>query len=590
MKRTQYCGSLKAGDIGKTVTLCGWVHSRRDHGGVIFIDLRDREGIAQIVFQPENKDIFGQAEKIRSEFVLGVSGLIRQRPQGTENPNMPTGQVELVVSELEVINKAPALPFEISDYTETSEELRLKYRYLDLRRPNVAKNFILRHKIIQEVHQYMSKQGFLEIETPFLTKSTPEGARDFLVPSRLTPGHFFALPQSPQIFKQILMVAGFDKYFQVVRCFRDEDLRADRQPEFTQIDLEMSFVDEEDVMSVTEGLLRDIFKNALNVDLQIPFKRLPYSEAMLRFGSDKPDLRFGLEISDLSTELKSCGFKVFAQAIEKGGVARGICVPGGEKFSRSDIEDLTKFVAVYGAKGLAWMKVTEKGPESNIVKFFSPQELEAIQKKLGAKAGDILLFLADDAKIAATGLGALRLKIAKDMNLIPKDVYNFLWVVDFPLLEWDTEEKRWNAMHHPFTAPKLEHLALLDDQSKAGGIHARAYDVVLNGVELGGGSIRIHKEEVQKKMFSMLNITEADANEKFGYLLEALQFGAPPHGGLALGFDRLCALLVNEESIREVIAFPKTQKGSCPLSGAPGTVSEKQLKELSIKSAVIKPV
>jgi aspartyl-tRNA synthetase len=590
VKRTQYCGSLKAGDIGKTVTLCGWVHSRRDHGGVIFIDLRDREGIAQIVFQPENKDIFGQAEKIRSEFVLGVSGLIRQRPQGTENPNMPTGQVELVVSELEVINKAPALPFEISDYTETSEELRLKYRYLDLRRPNVAKNFILRHKIIQEVHQYMSKQGFLEIETPFLTKSTPEGARDFLVPSRLTPGHFFALPQSPQIFKQILMVAGFDKYFQVVRCFRDEDLRADRQPEFTQIDLEMSFVDEEDVMSVTEGLLRDIFKNALNVDLQIPFKRLPYSEAMLRFGSDKPDLRFGLEISDLSTELKSCGFKVFAQAIEKGGVARGICVPGGEKFSRSDIEDLTKFVAVYGAKGLAWMKVTEKGPESNIVKFFSPQELEAIQKKLGAKAGDILLFLADDAKIAATGLGALRLKIAKDMNLIPKDVYNFLWVVDFPLLEWDTEEKRWNAMHHPFTAPKLEHLALLDDQSKAGGIHARAYDVVLNGVELGGGSIRIHKEEVQKKMFSMLNITEADANEKFGYLLEALQFGAPPHGGLALGFDRLCALLVNEESIREVIAFPKTQKGSCPLSGAPGTVSEKQLKELSIKSAVIKPV
>ncbi|MCB4791615.1 MAG: aspartate--tRNA ligase [Elusimicrobia bacterium] len=589
MKRTNYCGSLRQGDIGKEVTLCGWVHSRRDHGGVIFIDLRDREGLAQIVFQPEEKEIFAAAEKIRNEFVLAVTGLVRQRPAGTENPNMQTGQVEVVVDELEVINKAPALPFEISDYTETSEEMRLKYRYLDLRRPNVAKNFILRHKILQEVHQYLSKEGFLEVETPFLTKSTPEGARDFLVPSRLNPDHFFALPQSPQLFKQILMVAGFDKYFQVVRCFRDEDLRADRQPEFTQIDLEMSFVDEEDVMSVIEGLVADIFKNALNIELKVPFRRLPYSEAMMRFGSDKPDLRFGMEIADLTQELKACGFKVFSGAIEKGGVARGICVPGGDKFSRSEIDELTKFAAIYGAKGLAWMKVTDKGPESNIVKFFSAPELEAIQKKLGAKAGDLLLFLADNEKIVATGLGALRLKLGNTLKLIPKEEFNFLWVVDFPLFEWDSEEKRWNAMHHPFTSPKEEDIHLLSEQSKAGAMRARAYDIVLNGVELGGGSIRIHKEEVQEKLFSMLNISQEEAKEKFGFLLEALSFGAPPHGGIALGFDRLCALLLGEESIREVIAFPKTQKGICPLSEAPGVVAEKQLKELNIKSTVIKP-
>jgi len=584
LQRTEYCGNIGNGHIGKTVTLCGWVHSRRDHGGVIFVDLRDREGLVQIVFQPEKQEIFAQSEKIRSEFVLKVTGFVRSRPPGTENPNMATGGVELVVETLEIINACPGLPFEISDYTETSEELRLKYRYLDLRRPNVAKNFILRHKMLQAVRGYMTAQGFIEIETPFLTKSTPEGARDFLVPSRLNHGNFYALPQSPQLFKQILMVAGFDKYFQVVKCFRDEDLRADRQPEFTQVDLEMSFVEEDDVMSVTENLIALVFKEALGRDITLPFPRLAYDEAMLRYGSDKPDTRFGMEISDLTTELSACGFKVFAETIKKGGVVRAITVPGGAEFSRSDIDELTKFAGEFGARGLAWMKITSAGPESNIVKFFSPENLEAIQKKLGSKAGDIILFVADEPQVSATVLGALRIKLGKQLNLVDKEKFNFLWVVDFPMFEWDKEEKRWNAVHHPFTAPKADEAGQLDgDSSKLGGLKARAYDVVLNGTELGGGSIRIHKEDMQEKIFSLLNIKADEARERFGFLLDALKFGAPPHGGLALGFDRMCALLIGEESIREVIAFPKTQKAACPMSGAPATVSEKQLKELGIK-------
>ena len=584
MQRTEYCGNIGNGHIGKTITLCGWVHSRRDHGGVIFIDLRDREGLVQIVFQPEKKEIFAQSEKIRSEFVLKVTGFVRLRPPGTENPNMATGEIELVAEALEIINACPGLPFEISDYTETSEELRLKYRYLDLRRPNVAKNFILRHKMLQAVRGYMTAKGFIEIETPFLTKSTPEGARDFLVPSRLNHGNFYALPQSPQLFKQILMVAGFDKYFQVVKCFRDEDLRADRQPEFTQVDLEMSFVEEDDVMSVTENLIALVFKEALGKDITVPFPRLAYDEAMLRYGSDKPDTRFGMEISDLTSELAACGFKVFAETIKKGGVVRAITVPGGAEFSRSDIDELTKFAGEFGARGLAWMKITAAGPESNIVKFFSPENLEAIQKKLGSKAGDILLFVADEPQVSAAVLGALRIKLGKRLNLIDKDKFNFLWVIDFPMFEWDKEEKRWNAVHHPFTAPKADEAGQLDgDSSKLGGLKARAYDVVLNGTELGGGSIRIHKEDMQEKIFSLLNIKADEARERFGFLLDALKFGAPPHGGLALGFDRMCALLIGEESIREVIAFPKTQKAACPMSGAPATVSEKQLRELGIK-------
>ncbi|MFC1501433.1 aspartate--tRNA ligase, partial [Elusimicrobiota bacterium] len=570
-------------DVDKRITVCGWVHSRRDHGGVIFIDLRDREGVLQIVFQPENKEIFSKAEKLRSEFVLKVSGLVRQRPAGTENPNIPTGQVEVIAEKLEITNPCPGLPFEISDYVETSEELRLKYRYLDLRRPHIQKNFILRHKMLQEMRTYLSAQDFLELETPFLTKSTPEGARDFLVPSRLSPGEFFALPQSPQIFKQILMVAGFDKYFQIVKCFRDEDLRADRQPEFTQIDLEMSFVNEDDVISAVEGLIKGVFKNVLGKEIKTPFVRMPYAEAMLKYGCDKPDTRFKMEIEDFTQDLKSCGFKVFQGALSSGGVIRGLCIPQGEKFSRSEIDGITKFVADFGAKGLAWMKITEKGPESNIVKFFSKEELDTIQKKFSSKTGDLLVFLADNVSIVAQGLGALRVKMGRQLNLIDTQKFNFIWVVDFPQFDWDKEDKRWVAMHHPFTSPKEQDLEHLDNKDSFSKIRARAYDIVLNGVELGGGSIRIHSEQLQKKMFDALNITKEDARQKFGFLLDALKFGAPPHGGIALGLDRFCAILLGEESIRDVITFPKTQKGLCPLSGAPGEVGDKQLRELGIQ-------
>ena len=583
MKRSCYCGNVRQDSIGKEFTVCGWVHSRRDHGGVIFIDLRDREGILQIVFQPENKEIFSVAEHIRSEYVLRVKGLIRQRPEGTLNPNMPTGQVELVASGLEVLNAAPGLPFEISDYVETNEELRLKYRYLDLRRPVFQKNFILRHKISKEIRNFLNEDGFLEIETPFLTKSTPEGARDFLVPSRIHHGSFYALPQSPQLFKQILMVAGFDKYYQIARCFRDEDLRADRQLEFTQVDLEMSFIEENDVIDVIERMLARIFKGALNREIKTPFERMTYADAMLKYGSDKPDTRFEMLIQDFSAELKNCGFSVFANVLAKGGAVRGLCIPKGAGLSRSEIDGLTKFVGEYGAKGLAWMKITETGAESNIVKYFKDEEIKIIISKLSAKAGDLVVFLADEEKIAAQGLGALRLKMGKELGLIDKSKFNFLWVVDFPMFEWDKEEHRWQALHHPFTSPK-DGEALISEN--AGNIKAKAYDIVLNGVELGGGSVRIHKSETQKQVFNLLNITEESAKEKFGFLLDALSYGAPPHGGIALGFDRLCALLIGEESIREVIAFPKTQKASDPMSNAPSEVSEKQLKELGIRVVV----
>jgi aspartyl-tRNA synthetase len=583
MKRTHYCGDLRAENIGHNVVLYGWVHSRRDHGGVVFIDLRDREGWCQIVFQPEKKEIFASAEKLRSEFCIKIHGAVRIRPEGTKNPNLPTGEVEVVADNLEIISVSAPLPFEVSDYTPVSEEVRLRYRYLDLRRPNVQKNFVFRHKALQITRENLSGNGFLEIETPFLTKSTPEGARDFLVPSRLNHGSFFALPQSPQLFKQILMVAGFDKYFQVVKCFRDEDLRADRQPEFTQIDLEMSFVDENDVMSVTEKLVSLLFKELAGIEVKTPIARLSYKESMLRFGNDKPDTRFGMEIHDFTEELKSCGFKVFSETISKKGVVRAICAKQGSKFSRSEIDDLTKFVGEYGARGLAWMKATAAGFESNIVKFFKPEELEIIKKKLGAEDGDMVMFVADDVKVAAQALGALRLRLGKTLGLIDNKKFNFVWIVDFPLFEWDKELGRWQAMHHPFTSPRDEDLPLLADNTRFGDICARAYDIVVNGVELGGGSIRIHSTDVQKNIFQAMGISESDAAQKFGFLLDALKFGAPIHGGLALGFDRLCAMILGEDSIRDVIAFPKTQKAVDLMSDAPNKVSEKQLKELGIK-------
>jgi aspartyl-tRNA synthetase len=569
--------------MGQEIVVCGWVHSRRDHGGVIFIDLRDREGILQIVFQPENASMFKIAENLRSEYVICVKGNVRKRPEGTLNPNMFTGNIELVVSEIEVLNTSAVLPFEISDTIDTSEELRLKYRYLDLRRMSFQKNFIMRHKLASQVRNFLNEEGFLDIETPFLTKSTPEGARDFLVPSRIYHGSFFALPQSPQIFKQILMISGFDKYYQLARCFRDEDLRADRQLEFTQIDLEMSFVDEEDVMSLVERMLARVCMSVLGIEIKTPFEKMSYQDAVLRYGSDKPDTRFDMEIKDFSQELKNCGFSVFASSINKGGIVRGLCVPKGANFSRSEIDALTKFVGEYGAKGLAWMKVTSSGAESNIVKYFKDEEIKAIISKLNANVGDLIVFLADEEKVVTQGLGALRLKLGKELGLIDKNKFNFLWVVDFPLMEWNKEEQRWQALHHPFTAPKNPDVI---DKENAGSQKAKAYDIILNGVEVGGGSIRINKSSVQKKIFDILNISDECAKEKFGFLLEALAYGAPPHGGIAMGFDRMCALFAGKDSIREVIAFPKTQKTLDPLSNAPSTVSDKQLKELGLKVVV----
>lgn len=583
MKRSIYCGNVRESSVGKEVTVCGWVHSRRDHGGVIFIDLRDREGILQIIFQPENKEVFEVAQDLRNEYVIFIKGIVRYRPDGTINPNIFTGKVELLVNSLKVLNTSPCLPFEISNYNGASEELRLKYRYLDLRRPSFQRNFIMRHRVSREIRNFLNEEGFLEIETPFLTKSTPEGARDFLVPSRLQRGDFFALPQSPQLFKQILMVAGFDKYYQIAKCFRDENLRSDRQLEFTQVDIEMSFVDEEDVMNIVERMLVRVFKVLLNFEVKIPFERISYADAMLRYGSDKPDTRFKVEIKDFTQEFKDVKFGVFSSAILNGKIVRGLCIPRGINYSRVEIDRLTKFVGDYGAKGLAWMKITDTGAESNIVKYFKEDEIKMVVSKLNAKPGDLVVFLADDEKVVVQGLGALRLKVGKTCNLIDKNKFNFLWVVDFPLMEWNEEEHRWQSLHHPFTAPKCKCSQDSLTKENANKAKARAYDIVLNGVELGGGSIRIHKSAVQKNIFDVLNITEESAKEKFNFLLEALSYGAPPHGGVALGFDRLCALILGEESIREVIAFPKTQKGIDILSDAPSQVSDKQLKELGLQ-------
>ncbi|MDD5285531.1 MAG: aspartate--tRNA ligase [Desulfuromonadaceae bacterium] len=583
-KRTHYCGDLLAADIGREVILMGWALRRRDHGGLIFIDLRDREGIAQIVFDPEvNASAHNVAETVRSEFVLAVRGKVIPRPEGTVNPNMKTGEVEIQVIECKLLNRSKPLPFMLDEHSEINENIRLKYRYLDLRRPQLQYNLILRHQVAQLTRSYLTDNGFIELETPFLTKSTPEGARDFLVPSRINQGHFYALPQSPQIFKQILMISGFDRYFQVVRCFRDEDLRADRQPEFTQIDCEMSFIDREDIITVMEGLIARVFTEAKDVEVPLPMERITYAEAIRRFGVDNPDMRFGMELCDLTDLVKVSGFKVFADVAAKGGIIKGLNAKGCATFSRKEIDDLTDFVKIYGAKGLAYVKIENGEWHSPIAKFFTPEEIAAMNQSFGAEEGDLLFFVADKPKVVNDSLGKLRNNLANILKMTSKDVYRFVWVTDFPLLEWDEDEKRWAAVHHPFTAPMDEDLEFVE--SDPGRCRAKAYDLVLNGNEIGGGSIRIHQEQVQSLMFKLLGMSVEDARVKFGFLLDALEFGTPPHGGIAFGMDRLIMLLTGSDSIRDVIAFPKTQKGTCMMSEAPSPVDGKQLRELGIRLA-----
>ncbi len=582
MYRTSYCGSISKKNLDEDVTLSGWVHRRRDHGGLTFVDLRDREGLVQIVFNPQiSEAIHQEAHGLRSEFVIQITGKVALRPEGTLNKDLPSGEVEVHVTDLKILNRSKTPPFLIEDGEEISEALRLQYRYLDLRRHSVQQHFVLRHRLSQALRQFLNANQFLEIETPTLTKSTPEGARDFLVPSRLNPGTFYALPQSPQLFKQILMVSGFDRYYQIVRCFRDEDLRADRQPEFTQIDLELSFVERDDIIALMEEMISTVFAEVQGIQFTRPFPRLTYQDAMDRFGNDRPDTRFGLELKDLTNLAGRSDFKVFRAVAEGGGLVKGLNAKGMAGLSRKEIDNLTQEAITRGAKGLAWMKVADGGLEAPITKFFTPELLEEIKQSLEAETGDLLLFVADKAQVVYDVLSTLRLSIGHRLNLIDPKVFNPLWVTDFPLLEYDETEKRYIAIHHPFTSPMDEDLALLEsDPLKA---RAKAYDLVVNGVELGGGSIRIHQEETQSKIFDLLGIGKEEAAKKFGFLLEALQYGAPPHGGIAFGFDRMVALLAGVESIREVIAFPKTQKGICLMTEAPGDVDDRQLKELHIK-------
>ncbi len=581
-KRTIYCGQVRPDHIGKEVVLCGWVHRRRDHGGLVFVDLRDREGLVQVVFSPEGSpEAHAKADDLRVEYVLSVRGSVRRRPAGTENRNLPTGEIEVVASSFAILNESKPIPFALEDDTDVAENVRLKYRYLDLRRLSVQQGFIRRSLLARATRDYFFENGFIEVETPVLTKSTPEGARDYLVPSRVSQGMFYALPQSPQLFKQILMIAGYDRYAQIVKCFRDEDLRADRQPEFTQIDVEMSFIDREDIFRTMEGLMARIFKDVVGVDVPRPFPRMSYNEAMDRFGVDKPDTRFGLEITDYTAELSNTPFRVFADVAAKGGVIRGITAPGLGESSRTEIAALEEVARIGGARGLVTWKVTDAGLASSLAKHFKAEQLEAIRAKSGARPGDLILMVADALPIACDALGRLRLHVGEQRGLIDKTRYDFLWVIDFPLLEWDKEEKRWGAMHHPFTAPLDEDLALLE--TDPGRARAKAYDMVLNGSEIGGGSIRIHRQDVQSKMFRLLNIGPEDAKMKFGFLLEALEFGAPPHGGIAFGLDRLAMIVSGAKSLRDVIAFPKTQKATCLMTDAPSPVDTKQLRELHIR-------
>ncbi len=582
LKRTKYCGEVNNTDVGKEVIISGWLATRRDHGGIIFLDIRDRQGIVQVVFDPAiNSELHTKAHKLRNEYVVGIKGKVRKRPEGTENPKIKTGEVEIVAEELEVFNESETPPFMIEDDIDVSEDVRLKYRYLDLRRPKIFNNLYIRHKVYQITREYLNKNGFIEVETPFLIKSTPEGARDYLVPSRVNPGKFYALPQSPQTMKQILMVSGFDRYYQIVRCFRDEDLRADRQPEFTQIDLEMSFVDVEDVINIIEGLVKDIFSKISGITFNQNFPHIKYKDAMDQYGSDKPDTRFEMKLINVSDVFKGSDFKIFNQVIEKGGIVKAINFKkAAENLSRKDIDDLVAYAQSNGASGMAWIKFTEKA-ESPIVKFLNEDRINKLKQIANVEKNDIVFFMADNENKVNEILGRVRLHIGEKYNLIDKNKLNFLWVKEFPLLEYSEEDKRYVAMHHPFTSVMDEDKDLLDSSPEKA--KAKAYDLVLNGTELGGGSIRIHRKDLQDKMFSILKIGEEERKQKFGFLLDAFNYGAPPHGGFAIGLDRLVMILTKSSSIRDVIAFPKTQKAQCPLTDAPSEVTEKQLKELNIK-------
>ncbi len=583
-KRSNYCGELRKEHVDSSVTLMGWIQSRRDHGGVIFVDLRDRDGLCQIVFNPGgNPEIHRTAEQLRDEWVIAVKGTVTSRTEETVNPNLKTGEVEVLAEQVRVLNTSKVIPFLIENEVNADELLRLKYRYLDLRRPPMRDNIIFRHKVTAAVRNYLNENGFLEIETPYFTKSTPEGARDFLVPSRLNKGQFYALPQSPQILKQTLMISGFDRYYQIVKCFRDEDLRADRQPEFTQIDMEMSFVSEDDVISIVEGMTKTVVRETKGIEITTPFLRMPYEEAMEKYGTDCPDTRFGLELKDISSIFKDSQFKVFSGALKKGGAIKALNAKNAAgKLTRKEIDDLTEYAVSLGAKGLAWIRVGEDGWNSPIVKFLTEEERKLLGEALSMEKGDIVFFGADSVETVNQVMSNVRLSLGKTLLLVDEEKLEFLWVVDFPLLKYNPQEKRYVAVHHPFTAPKDKDMENIE--SSPGNVASKSYDIVLNGVEIGGGSIRIHRKDIQQKVFEVIGIMDDEAREKFGFLLEALEFGAPPHGGIALGLDRILMLLSREESIRDVIAFPKTQKGSCPLTEAPSEVSPEQLLEAGIKS------